>query len=159
MKSIVLALAATALLAGCASQSGSTYSAPAAQGQPQAALPGYGIDSLKPASARTTARGSFVGDSGHVTTGTTDVFKHNGGWFIRLGPDFSLDGGPDPKVALGNKALGGYQSGTILGKLTNLNGEQVYALTPGLNIGNYDQVYIWCEQFSVSLGHADLVLL
>ena len=158
MKSIVLALAASALLAGCASQ-GTTYSASQAAPQTQQAKAGYGVDSIKPASARTTARGSFVGDAGHVTTGSADVFKHNGGWFVRLGPDFSLDGGPDPKVALGNKALGGYQRGTILGKLTSLNGEQVYALKPGLDIGNYDQVYIWCEQFSVPLGHADLTLL
>lgn len=158
MKSVFFALAATALLAGCASGN-SAYNTTASAPQAQVAKPGYGVDSLKPASARTTARGTFVGENDHITTGGADVFKHNGTWFVRLGPDFSLDGAPDPKVALGNKARGGYQPGTILGKLANLNGEQVYALTPGLNIGDYDQVYIWCEKFSVSLGHADLTLI
>ena len=147
-----LTIAAAALaLAGCAN-SGSSYS-------PSGVTQTAPIAAAKPATARTTAQGTFVGDNGHVTTGTTDVFTDNGQYYIRLGPDFSLDGGPDPKVALGNRARGGYQQGTILGKLVNLRGEQVYALSQGLDIGNYDQVYIWCEQFSVSLGHADLRLL
>ena len=153
MKTLI-ATAAMIALAGCASNSGTTYSnTAAAKPAPLASA------SLKPATARTTARGSFVGDKGHVTTGTGEVFRDNGQWFVRLGPDFSLDGGPDPKVALGNKASGGYQPGTILGKLSSLNGEQVYALKPGLDIGDYDQIYIWCEQFSVPLGHANLALL
>lgn len=152
MKSLIISAAAVLALAGCAGNSGTTYSA----AQPVAAVQPV---SAKPATARTTARGSFVGDKGHVTTGTGEVFRDNGQWFVRLGPDFSLDGGPDPKVALGNKASGGYQPGTILGKLSSLNGEQVYALKPGLDIADYDQIYIWCEQFSVPLGHANLALL
>jgi len=109
MKSLIISAAAILALAGCAGNSGTTYSA----AQPVAAVQPV---SAKPATARTTARGSFVGDKGHVTTG-------------------------------------------ILGKLSSLNGEQVYALKPGLDIADYDQIYIWCEQFSVPLGHANLALL
>ena len=152
MKSLLISTAAVFALAGCASNSGPTYSAAA---KPVAAQPA----ALKPATARTTARGSFIGDGSHVSSGTAEVYRDNGQWFVRLGPDFQLDGGPDPKIALGNRAGGGYQPGTILGKLTSLNGEQVYALKPGLDIADYDQVYIWCEQFNVPLSHANLALL
>ena len=106
----------------------------------------------------TTARGQFVGSQKFQVSGTTEVFRQNGQYFIRLGPDFFESGAPDPKVALGIRGAGGYQPGTILG-LVQQNGESVYALKPGLDIGNYDQVWIWCERFSVPVGHADLTLL
>jgi len=112
----------------------------------------------KPSKLLTTARGSFVGTTKFRVKGTTEIFRENGKWFVRLGPDFSESGAPDPKVALGNKAEGGYQDGTILG-LVEANGESVYALKPGLDIGDYDQVWIWCERFNVPVGHADLTLL
>ncbi|MEM6357469.1 MAG: hypothetical protein AAF844_17545 [Pseudomonadota bacterium] len=31
-------------------------------------------------------------------------------------------------------------------------------MKPGLDIGNYTEVWIWCEQFSVPLGVAKLQL-
>ncbi len=145
--SALIAVAALAL-SGCAATS-NQYNTPSADVAKPAAK-------VKAAKYRTTARGTFVGDSDHVTSGTAEVFRDATGWKIRLGPDFSLDGGPDPKVALGN---GAYVPGTILGKLTSLNGEQIYALKPGLDIGDYNQIYIWCEQFNVPLGHANLTLL
>ncbi len=151
MKFPALIAAAVLALSGCASTS-SQYNAPAAV----AAKPAAKGNVAKAAKYRTTARGTFVGDSDHVTTGTAEVFRDATGWKIRLGPDFSLDGAPDPKVALGN---GNYVPGTILGKLASLNGEQIYALTPGLDIGDYNQIYIWCEKFNVPLGHANLTLL
>ncbi len=145
MKNVIIAAAAALALAGCASNSGGSFNAaPAA--------------STKASKVLTTARGSFVGTQKFQVTGTTEVFRQNGEWFIRLGPGFSESGAPDPKVALGNKASGGYVPGTILG-LIQANGESVYKLTPGLDIGDYDQVWIWCERFNVPIGHADLTLL
>ena len=145
MKNVIIAAAAALALAGCASNSGGSFNAaPAA--------------STKASKVLTTARGSFVGTQKFQVTGTTEVFRQNGEWFIRLGPGFSESGAPDPKVALGNKASGGYVPGTILG-LIQANGESVYALKPGLDIGDYDQVWIWCERFNVPIGHANLTLL
>ena len=104
-----------------------------------------------------TAKGGFVGDNDHIVTGNAIVSRENGQWIITLDEGFTLDGAPDPKVALGSN--GQYVEGTILGKLENLKGSQTYALKAGLDIGDYDQVYIWCEKFSISLGHANLKLL
>lgn len=160
MKLSVLIAGLTALsLSACANTTG-TYDSAAEPSGKISPAPKLGSARAAPAptsaAVRTTARGAFVGDTGHVTTGTAEVFRDAEGWKIRLGPDFSLDGAPDPKVALGN---GGYVPGTILGKLSSLKGEQVYALKPGLDIGDYNQVYIWCERFDVPLGHADLTLI
>lgn len=105
--------------------------------------------------ARVTATGSFVGDSNHETRGGVRVLRSEGQWIVELGDDFFHDGAPDPKVALGND---GFREEAILAPLRSLTGKQTYALTPGLNIGNYNQVWIWCEQFSVPLGHANLTL-
>lgn len=108
-------------------------------------------------SAIVTAKGGFAGDNNHIVTGNALVSRVDGQWVITLDDAFTLDGAPDPKVALG--ANGQYVKGTILGKLKSLKGSQSYALAEGLDIGDYDRVYIWCEKFDVSLGHADLTLL
>ena len=103
-----------------------------------------------------TAKGGFTGDNDHVVTGNAIVSRVNGQWVVTLDEGFTLDGAPDPKVALGD---GKYVKGTILGELKNLKGTQSYILPANLDIGDYNQVYIWCEKFSVSLGHADLTLI
>ncbi|MEM9010298.1 MAG: DM13 domain-containing protein [Pseudomonadota bacterium] len=103
-----------------------------------------------------TAVGTFTGDSDHITTGAVAVSLHEGQWLITLSDEFSLDGAPDPKVALGTPD---YDPNSILGELQMLEGRQVYVLPAGLNIGNYDRVWIWCEEFNVPLGHADLSLI
>lgn len=145
MKNVIIAATAALALAGCASSSGGSFNAAA----PAA---------VAPSPVLVTARGAFVGTPKFQVTGRTEIFRQNGQWFVRLGPDFSESGAPDPKVALGNKASGGYVPGTILG-LIQANGESIYALKPGLDIGDYDQVWIWCERFNVPIGHADLQLL
>ncbi|MEO1001416.1 MAG: hypothetical protein AAFW69_12570, partial [Pseudomonadota bacterium] len=49
-----------------------------------------------------TAVGTFIGDSDHVTIGSAAISRtEDGRWLVTLGDDFSLDGAPDPKVALG----------------------------------------------------------
>ncbi|MGF1623562.1 MAG: DM13 domain-containing protein [Alphaproteobacteria bacterium] len=103
-----------------------------------------------------TATGSFVGASGHETTGTASVFWTGSQWVVSLGSDFSLDGAPDPVVGLGNE---GYDPAAKLGPLQSDTGAQVYPLPAGLDIGDYLQVHIWCEEFAVPLGVADLRLL
>lgn len=105
--------------------------------------------------ARVTARGTFEGRSKHVTTGHASIVFSNGNVIIQLEDDFSFDGAPDPKVALGE---GGFDPDTIHGALRSNTGAQAYTLKPGLDIGNYTEVWIWCEQFSVPLGVAKLTL-
>lgn len=155
MKSIAFTAVAVLALAGCAQNQQSVAPvAPAPLAQAPAAK-AYNV--AKPKSdVWKTAKGTFVGHGKFTTTGSAVVFRDATGWKVKLGPDFNYSGAPDPKVGLGRN---GYITGTTLGHLTSASGEQVYALPAGLDIGDYDQVWIWCEKFSVPIGHADLTLL
>ncbi|MEM7497415.1 MAG: DM13 domain-containing protein [Pseudomonadota bacterium] len=139
----LLAVGGTATLAGCAADSGTTVASAPAPAPTIAA------------GARTTARGVFEGRSDHVTTGHASVIFSQGEVIIALEDDFTFDGAPDPKVGLGN---GGFDPATILSPLRSNAGAQTYALKAGLDIGKYNEVWIWCEKFNVPLGVAPLVL-
>jgi hypothetical protein len=106
-------------------------------------------------SMKTVASGTFEGRSNHKTSGSVKVFKKDGHYYVELGSDFSLDGGPDPRVGFGKdgKYLG--QKG-YLGALQSLKGKQVYAVPKVWGVDNYDQVFIWCEVAGVPLGVADI---
>ena len=99
--------------------------------------------------------GEFRGLNKHVTTGGVSIVKtENGGSVLILGKDFSLDGAPDPSVGLGNN--GKYDRKANLGKMTKINGFQVYQIPADLDWSTYSEVYIWCEKFTVALGVAAL---
>ena len=109
-----------------------------------------------PAFAETTnlRSGTFEGRSNHVTTGGVSVFEKDGRVFVELAEDFSLDGGPDPRVAFGNN--GKVDKATYLGTLVSLNGKQLYALPPTIENRNYSEVYIFCDVAGVPLGVASI---
>ncbi|MEP3346943.1 MAG: DM13 domain-containing protein [Litoreibacter sp.] len=107
------------------------------------------------AQADVAATGTFEGASDHITTGGVSVFKTaDGGALVILDSDFSLDGAPDPRVAFGKD--GKHVPLTDLGILQNLNGTQVYKVPASVNVDDFNEVYIWCLQFAVPLGVAQL---
>ena len=99
--------------------------------------------------------GSFTGASNHVTTGQVSVSQDAGGqWLVTLGPGFSLDGAPDPKVGFGRG--GDFVEGTLIGELQSLSGAQTYRVPAGIDPSQFSEVFIWCERFSVPLGVASI---
>lgn len=105
------------------------------------------------ATADQIATGQFVGASDHITTGTAEIVQNaDGSYSIVLGADFSLDGAPDPRVGLGKD--GSYDGGTDSGALQNLTGAQTFPLPAGVDPADFNEIYIWCERFSVPLGVA-----
>ncbi len=99
------------------------------------------------------ARGNFEGASGHVTSGGVTVEKTAEGYVVVLEDDFSFDGAPDPQLGLGRN---GYDGSTRFGKLESNSGKQSYTLPAGIDASQYDEVWVWCEKFSVPLGVAKL---
>ncbi|MEM7643399.1 MAG: DM13 domain-containing protein [Pseudomonadota bacterium] len=93
--------------------------------------------------------GTFEGASNHITTGTAEIADGQ----VNLLADFTFDGAPDPKVALGRD---GYDASTLMGALESDTGAQSYAIPAGINPDDYNEVWIWCEQFNVPLGVAKL---
>lgn len=101
------------------------------------------------------ATGSFIGASDHITTGGVSVIKtSDGGAVVILSKDFSLDGAPDPRVGFGKD--GQFVDASDLGVLTQINGLQAYVVPADVNVDDFNEVYIWCKQFSVPLGVAAL---
>lgn len=100
------------------------------------------------------ATGTFQGSSDHVTTGGVAVVKTDSGHVLKLQPDFSLDGAPDPKLGFGND--GQYDTATTFSPLNANTGEQDYDLPASIDPTGYNEVYVWCEEFSVPLGVAKL---
>lgn len=100
------------------------------------------------------AHGQFEGLSDHVTTGGITIVKRDGGVFVELGEDFSLDGAPDPVLGFG--ANGEYVAATQFSQLNEITGAQSYRLPDGIDLAEFDTVFVWCEKFSVPLGSASL---
>lgn len=98
--------------------------------------------------------GSFIGASNHITTGGVSIVKTQNGLAVKLESDFSLDGAPDPKIGFG--VDGRYVDGTLIGVLASNTGEQLYPIPAGMDVSQFNEVYIWCEKFSVPLGVAEL---
>ena len=99
--------------------------------------------------------GSFTGASDHITTGNVTVTKNaDGSATITLASNFSLDGAPDPWVGLGKG--GKFVPATNAGKLLSNTGAQSFTVPAGVNVDDFDEVYIFCVKFNVPLGVAKL---
>lgn len=94
--------------------------------------------------------GTFTGVNNHVVTGTAEIAGNQ----INLLDDFTFDGAPDPKVALGKD--GAYDPATISGLLENYNGASSFVVPDGISTDDYNEVWIWCERFNVGLGVAPI---
>ena len=91
---------------------------------------------------------SFRGINNHVVTGTAEIV----GTTVHLLDDFRFDGAPDPKIALGNDGV--YDPATLSGQLTNFSGASSFELPEAINPDDYNEVWVWCERFSVGLAIA-----
>ncbi len=98
--------------------------------------------------------GQFSGKSGHNTMGGVTVTKSGGILKVVLGADFRLDGAPDPKVGFGNS--GAYDPNAQLSDLKSKSGSQDYSIPSSIHPQDYNQIYIWCERYSVPLGVAGI---
>ena len=134
----ILALSLTACSGGSDTAHKSTNSAPAAISQ----------------ASKAVSSGTFSGRSDHITTGHVTLVKTGSGYALNFGSDFSLDGAPDPIVAVGNGET--YTAANKIGALTNKTGAQSYALPANFSPANFSEVYVWCEKFNVALGVATL---
>ena len=100
------------------------------------------------------ASGEFIGKSDHITTGKVTIEKVANGYLVKLGSDFSLDGAPEPSVGFGID--GNYDKSSDLGDLVSNTGEQIYLIPSNVDVSKYNEIYIWCDKFSVPLGVAAL---
>ncbi len=100
-------------------------------------------------------RGLFTGfDTVHTGTGNVSVIQVGEKYIIRLEENFAVANGPDLYVGLGKD--GAYVKGTEVGKLKGNLGSQNYEVPAGVNLLDYNEVWIWCRAFSVGFAKAKL---
>jgi len=112
---------------------------------------------IAPAAAADGRSGTFSGLNSHITTGKVTIEKKGGKTFVVLGDDFSFDGAPDPKLAFGKG--GKYTPGTIIHPILEkkyYTGASKHEVPANINVDQFDEVYVWCEQFKVPLGVAKI---
>ncbi|MEM6678005.1 MAG: DM13 domain-containing protein [Pseudomonadota bacterium] len=113
------------------------------------------LGALSPAAAAGVGdTGQLYGQSDHVTVGTVSIVEEDGARYVVLGDDFSLDGAPAP--TLGFSVDGEFVEASEFAKLGSITGAQRYEIPAALDISDFDAFVVWCSQFSVPLGSADL---
>ena len=91
----------------------------------------------------------------HITTGGVTITENaDGTSTITFDAAFSLDGAPDPQVGFGKD--GTFSSTSNLGPRKSITGAQSYIVPAGLDISDFNELYIWCVKFAVPLGVAQL---
>jgi len=91
---------------------------------------------------------TFSGINRHTVSGRAEIV----GTTVHLLEDFRFDGPPDPKIALGKD--GASDPNTLSGQLVNFSGASSFELPAGIDPAEYNEVWVWCEQFSVGLAIA-----
>jgi hypothetical protein len=105
-----------------------------------------------PAFAQTKA-GVLKGKGNYKTRGTAQLIQKGGKTTIELSSDFTFSGAPDAKIALGTN---GIDKSKILAPLKKNKGAQSYVVPANMDISKVNEIWIWCEKFSVPLGVAKI---
>ena len=105
--------------------------------------------------------GQFVTvDQSHPTTGTARIVEKDGQRFLEFDAAFDTARGPAVQVVLhkGNSVPVSLTEGdyVYVGGLQSFDGAQRYALPTDINLDDYESVAIWCQQFNVTFGFADI---
>lgn len=108
--------------------------------------------------ADSTRTGKLSGRKGYKVSGTVRVEKSGGTTKVVLQNDYLFDPSknpPDIKIGFGNG--GKYAKGSkIHNKLTVKKGAASFTVPAGIDTDKYNELYIYCEQFTVILGAAKL---
>ena len=109
-------------------------------------------DTFDPSTATLIKSGMLVG-VGHTVSGTASIYESAGKKTVLLDP-YSSQNGPDLKVYLSKDEKA--TSYINLGKLKSTDGKQSYEIPDNPDVTDYKFVLVWCEQFTVIFGKAEL---
>ena len=96
--------------------------------------------------------GKFVNDA-HPTSGTAKIYEAKDGKRTLVFESLKSDAGPDLRIYIANdKAI------TNFVELSNKveNGNKMYDIPAKVDLSKQKFILIWCKQFSVLFGHAEL---
>lgn len=100
--------------------------------------------------------GNFIdAHSFDKVSGRISVFEQGSKQIVRF-EDFEATNGPDQTVYLATDTSA--EDFVSLGKLKGNIGAQNYDIPSGIDLETYDTALIWCEQFGVLFGSAELAI-
>ncbi len=110
-----------------------------------------------PFEAEVVRQGDWVGaDDFHFARGKALLIETEPGKYVLRVEDFSVRNGPDIFVLL--SPSNGYEDGALdLGGLKGTDGAFNYEVPEGTDVSQYRSAIIWCRQFDVLFGHAELM--
>lgn len=117
-----------------------------------------------PAGPVQLAVGSLISHE-HTTSGTVRILRQPSGDHVLTLENLDTSNGPDVHVWLsaadvvegtGGWFVAGGADHFDLGLIKGNQGNQVYAIPAGVDLKKYKSVDLWCVQFSVSFGAAQL---
>lgn len=97
--------------------------------------------------------GVLRGASGHMAYGHVEVVRNGETAKVVFKEDFTLQEAPAPRLAWGKD---GYKRGTVFATLAKFKGAQEYQIPTGTDLGQFNELWIWCEKFDVPLAVAKL---
>jgi len=97
--------------------------------------------------------GSFVDAPSHDASGRVEVYQNVSAKTLAF-KDFRGDNGPALRVYLSTNLSD--NDFIDLGDLRAVNGSFIYTLENDVDLEKYNNVIIWCEEFSVLFGSASL---
>jgi Electron transfer DM13 len=109
-------------------------------------------DNFDTGQATLLKQGTLMG-VGHSVSGTAKAYDENGKKTVVLDP-FSSQNGPDLKIYLSKDENASQYIN--LGAMKSTTGKQSYEVTGMPDLAEYKFVLVWCEQFSVLFGKAEL---
>ncbi len=117
------------------------------------ATPETPVNDMFDAGGATTLKAGMFVNAVHQVSGNVTLFETSGTHTVLL-DSFMSENGPDLRVYLSkdDKATE-YVS---LGKMKSTTGRQAYEVPKGTVVSDYKYVLIWCQQFSVLFGKAEL---
>ncbi len=101
----------------------------------------------------TVLKSGTLAGIGHTVSGTVTIYKSASSKTVVLDP-FSSQNGPDLKVYL-SKDINA-SSYLSLGALKSTSGKQSYEIPGNPDVTDYNYVMVWCEQFTVVFGRAEI---
>jgi hypothetical protein len=115
-------------------------------------------NSAESSAQKAVKSGTFVAGE-KPTQGTARIVTEGGKRYLELDRAFKTDKGPDLFVILHRSDTPktyDAQEYVNLGRLQKLNGPQRYAIPESVDIEDFRSAAIWCRQFNVGFGHAQL---
>jgi len=99
--------------------------------------------------------GTFTGLKGYGTKGGVTITENaDGTHTVTLASNFSMKQAPDPQIGFGNN--GKFTKGTNISLLKSNKGAQSFIVPANIDPDDFNEVYVYCVQYSVPLGVAKL---